>query len=172
LVPAFFYFLFVIAIWGLSPFVSTDSVSGLIVNIPAAIMITFGILGFVSLWDSYAAVGRDIGKLLHGEFNFSTGIAFIVVAFTPLALFFLGFQNFIAIIDIIGGTLFSIWGILIILAWKKAVAVRIPSVKFSAIEIPDHPETITDTIPSYIPNILLAIFTGGILYELVSFFVY
>lgn len=168
LIPAFFYLLFVVAIWGLSPFVSIDSVSGLIANIPASIMIIFGILGFVSLWDSYASVGRDASKLIHSELNLPTVITFFVVALAPLALFFLGFQNFITIIDVIGGILFSIWGILIILAWKKAVAVRIPSVKFSAIEIPDHPETITDTIPPFVPNILLVIFFGGIVYEVVS----
>lgn len=168
LIPAFFYFLFVIAIWGLSPFVSTDSVSGLIVNIPTSIMIIFGILGFATLWDSYASVGRDVSKLIHIEFNLPTVVTITIVALAPLALFFLGFQNFITVIDIVGGTLFSIWGILIILAWKKAVAVRIPSVKFSAIEIPNHPETITDTIPPFVPNILLVIFFGGIVYEVIS----
>lgn len=172
LIPAFFYFLFVIAIWGLSPFVSTDSVSGLIVNIPASIMLTIGILGFVSLWDSYSSAGRDISKLLQAEFDFSFLISFIVVAIAPLALFFFGFNNFIAVIDIVGGILLSTWGILIILAWKKAIAVRIPSIKFSAFEIPDHSEVPLSTIPSFVPNTLLVIFFGGIAYECITLIIH
>ena len=169
LVPAFFYLLFVVAIWGLSPFVSTDSVSGLIKNIPSVIIFMIGVLGFVSLWDSYASVGRDISKVIRSEFNLSPTVTFLLVAATPLVLFFLGLQNFITAVDIIGGILFGVWGILIVLAWRRAIVVHIPSVKFSALEIPDHADAIAHKIPTAIPYILLAVFVGGVLYELFHF---
>lgn len=164
-VPAFFYFLFVIAIWGLSPFVSIDSISGLSKNVPSGVILMIGLLGFVSLWDSYASVSRDISKVIQSEFSLSQATAFLIVAATPLALFFLGFQNFITVIGIVGGVLFGIWGILIVLAWLKAVATHTSSVKFSTIHIPTH----TTAIPSAVPYILLAVFGGGILYELIHF---
>lgn len=165
LIPAFFYFLFVVSIWGMSSAVSPDSVSGLFDNTPYFILFTLSILGFVSLWDSYSAVGRDINKLLEFEWHVSPGISLAIVASTPLALYFLGFQDFIAIISAVGGILYGIWGILIVLAWKKAITVSIPSVKFSEIYVPDRVYSVIQDIPPFVIDILLVVFVGGILYE-------
>jgi hypothetical protein len=168
LIPAFFYFLFVIAVWGMSPAVTPDSISGLISETPFPILLILSILGFVSLWDSYSSVGRDIDKLLTYEWNIPSSISLVIVATAPLALFFLGVKDFIPIISMIGGILLGIWGILIILAWKKAIKVSIPSVKFSEIYIPDHVYSVINDIPPFITTILLAVFAGGIIYEAIQ----
>lgn len=170
LIPAFFYFLFVVSIWGMSSIVSPDSVSGLFANTPYIILFSLSILGFVSLWDSYSAVGRDINKLLEYEWNASPGIALAVTAGAPLVLYFLGFQDFITIISAVGGILFSVWGILIIFAWKKAIKVSISSVKFSEIYIPDRVYSVIQDIPAFVIDILLVVFAGGILYEVFHLF--
>ncbi|KKR12333.1 MAG: Aromatic amino acid permease [Candidatus Wolfebacteria bacterium GW2011_GWC2_39_22] len=168
LLPAFFYFLYTVSIWGLSSSVSPDSLSGLVDTVPFSILITLSILGFVSLWDSYSAVGRDINKLLEYEWLVTPANALVIVASTPLILYFLGFQNFITLVSAIGGILFSIWGILIILAWKKAIRVHLPSVKFSTFYVSGHTYSIVAAIPSFIINLLLVVFAGGIIYEAIQ----
>lgn len=170
LTPALFYFLYVVAIWGMSPVVSSDSVSGLTDTAPFFILLALSILGFISLWDSYSGVGRDINKLLEYEWHVAPTVSFAVTVSAPLVLYLLGLQNFIAIISAVGGILFSIWGILIILAWKKAIKVRIPSVKFSEIYIPDRVYSIINDIPAFTIDFLLLVFAGGILYELMGLF--
>lgn len=166
--PALFYLLFVLAVWGMSTTVSPDSVSGLINITPHFILIILSILGIVSLWDSYASVGRDMHKLLEYEWNTSPILALVIVAGAPFALYLLGFQNFIAIISAVGGIFLSTWGILIVLAWKKAVQVSIPSVKFSEIYIPDRTYSVINDIPAFIIDILLFVFIGGLIYSLVD----
>lgn len=173
LLPALFYFFYVIAVWGMSPTVSPDSVSGLIGNVPFFILFTIGVLGFVSLWDSYSAIGRDIDKLLTYEWHMSTETAFFITVGAPLVFYLLGLNNFIAIISAVGGILFGIWGVFIVLAWKKAVKVRVSSVKFSTLSIPEHPYPLVNRMPFPIIIILLLVFAGGIIYEtihLVSLF--
>ncbi|AKM78056.1 MAG: hypothetical protein UX49_C0018G0024 [Candidatus Wolfebacteria bacterium GW2011_GWC2_46_275] len=173
LIPAFFYLLFVLAVWGMSRMVSPDSVSGLVDVAPFPILLVISILGIVSLWDSYAAIGRDLHRLFEYEWSIPSSASFLLVAGAPLILYVLGFQDFIAIISAVGGILFSIWGILIILAWKKAIQVSVPSVKFSNIYIPDRVYSIINDIPPFIIDTLLVIFAGGIAYssiELISSF--
>ncbi len=165
LIPAFFYFLFVVSVWGMSPSVSPDAVSGLMQETPFAILLTLSILGIATLWDSYSAIGRDMNKILEYDWNRSSGVAFTIVAAAPFILYLLGFQDFIGIISAVGGILFATWGILIILAWKKALRVSVPSVKFSGIYVPDHVFSVINDIPSFIINILLLIFAGGLIYE-------
>lgn len=164
LTPAFFYFLFVVSVWGISMSVSPDSVSGLINSAPASLLLVLSILGLVSLWDSYATVGRDMSKLLEYEWRLSPGTTLALVAAAPPVLYMLGFQNFITVVGAVGGILFGTLGILIVLTWKKAAKVRIPSVKFSEIYVPDHIYSLIHGIPTIIIDLLLIIFAGGIIY--------
>lgn len=168
LTPAFFYFLFVLSVWGISMSVSPDSVSGLINSAPVSLLLILSILGLVSLWDSYATVGRDMSKLLEYEWRLSPGVTLSLVATAPLVLYMLGFQNFITVVSAVGGILFSTLGILIILTWKKAAKVRIPSVKFSEIYVPDHVYSVINGIPIYIIDLLLLVFAGGIIYSVLQ----
>lgn len=167
LLPALFYFFYVVAVWGMSPTVSPDSVSGLIGTAPFFLLILISVLGVVSLWDSYSAIGRDIDKLLIYEWHTSPETALAITASTPLALYLLGMQDFIALVSAVGGILFGIWGILIVFAWKKAAKVSIPSVKFSEIYVPDRIYSIVNDIPMFVIDLLLFVFAGGIIYEVI-----
>ncbi len=166
-IPSFFYFLFVVSVWGMSATVSPDSVSGLLALAPFSLLLVLSVLGFVSLWDSYSAIGRDLNKLLEYEWNLSPTASLVVVAGAPLLLYAIGLRSFIEIISAIGGILLGAWGILIILAWKKAIKVSIPSVKFSEIYIPDRIYSVINDIPAFIIDILLIVFAGGAVYEFI-----
>lgn len=119
-ITVLFYIAFIVGISGISNVVSEDAVSGLIGLAPKALLLIIGIFGFASLWDSYACVGTDIKKVLRHDWNLPKITADSIVIFLPLALYFFGLQSFIELISIVGGILFSIWGILLISIWQKA----------------------------------------------------
>ncbi|MDI6717621.1 MAG: aromatic amino acid transport family protein [Patescibacteria group bacterium] len=151
-ITAIFYFLFVIGILGFSNVVSEDAISGLKDVAHPAVLALLGIFGFISLWDSYATIGTDIKKILEYESKIPKPIINLSLVFLPLLLYFFGFQNFLSLIGIIGGIFFSIWGIMIVLIWKKASAINTEN---SIIKKPIF----------FIPYLLLAIFIAGIIHQ-------
>lgn len=122
LLPAIFYFLFAVGIIGLSKNVSSDAVSGLVGNVKPIFLLLLGVFGVVSLLDSYSTVAYDVKKNLHYEWKFSKPLATLAVIFLPPVFYFLGVQDFLKSTSIIGSVLFSIWGILTILIWRKAAS--------------------------------------------------
>ena len=148
------YLLFILGISWLSGTVSEDAVSGLIGNISPAILFFLGIFGVVSLLDSYMSVAFDVEKTMHYEWRLPKWLSKSFVVFLPPALYFLGFQNFLASIGVVGGILFSLWGIMTILVWKKASA-------------NSSPNQIVSKIPDTVIYFLLTVFTAGIVYEII-----
>ncbi|MCR4275288.1 MAG: hypothetical protein NUV83_00830 [Candidatus Wolfebacteria bacterium] len=148
------YLLFILGISRLSGTVSEDAVSGLIGNISPAILFFLGIFGVVSLLDSYMSVAFDVEKTMHYEWRLPKWLSKSFVVFLPPALYFLGFQNFLASIGVVGGILFSLWGIMTILVWKKASA-------------NSSPNQIVSKIPDTVIYFLLTVFTAGIVYEII-----
>jgi len=153
LLPALVYLLFVFGIWGLSNVVSEDAVSGLIGQIPQEILTLIGIFGLISLWSSYIVIGLDLESSLKFDLKFPKILAgFIVVAF-PLFLYFLGFQNFLNLVSMVGGIFIALEGIFIVLMWLKASKLKAR-------------ETIFRKLSPSITYILILIFVIGIIYEL------
>ena len=148
------YLLFVLGISRLSGGVSEDAVSGLIGNISPSILFFLGIFGVVSLLDSYMSVAFDAEKTMHYEWGLPKWLSKSFVVFLPPALYFLGFQNFLASIGVVGGILFSLWGIMTVLVWRKA-------------STNGSPNQIISKIPSPVIYFLLAVFTAGIVYEII-----
>jgi len=148
------YILFVIGISRLSGTVSEDAVSGLIGNISPSILFFLGIFGVVSLLDSYMSVAFDAEKTMHYEWKLPKWLSKSFVVFLPPSLYFLGFQNFLSSIGVVGGILFSLWGIMTVLVWEKASASPCPT-------------QIVEKIPAPVIYFLLAVFTAGIVYEII-----
>lgn len=146
------YLAFVIGIIGLSPKITDDAVSGLIGFVPPFLLFIIGIFGFASLWDSYASIGTDIKKILRHDWNLPKITVDSIVVLLPLALYFLGLQNFIKLISVIGGVLFSIWGILLVSIWQKAFQ--------------KNPQGIIKRVPAFVIYILILIFISAIIYQI------
>ncbi|MEK7555587.1 MAG: aromatic amino acid transport family protein [Patescibacteria group bacterium] len=155
LAPIPIYLLFVFGILGLSGTVSEDSISGLVGNLPPLIMMLLGILGIASLWSSYIVIGRDIKKSLEHDFRLSSLWAGLLVVIVPLLFYFLGFQNFLKLVGLVGGVFIGLEGILVILMWLKA---RKTSVLGE--------EVIIKKLNPVIVFILLAVFIGGAVYAI------
>ncbi len=167
-IAGFFYFLFTIAVWGLSSTVSPDSVSGMARTLPPVILFLWGIFGFVLLWYSYAAVGRDLFKIMENDWELHPTIAMAGVFLLPPFLYLLGIKNFVGVISVIGAILIGTGGILLVATWLKASRVDTPSIKFSRLHTPKHSQAILHEKPSVVPIIIIAIFLSGIVYELAN----
>jgi len=156
LAPALIYLLFVFGILSLSETVSEDAISGLFNRLPALILRFLGILGLICLWSSYIVIGRDIKKSLEHDLKFSGILAGFIVIAVPLFLYFLGFQNFLGLVALVGGIFISMEGILIVLIWLKARRANI-----------ERQEIFLKKINPLVVYFLLLIFVGGMIYEII-----
>ncbi len=153
LAPAFIYFLFIVGVWKLSKEVSKDAVSGLINLLPPLFLIALGVLGAISLWSTYIVIGRNIKKSFEHDLGFPHFYAGLIAVFSPLALYFFGFKNFLEMVAFVGGLFISIEGILMILIWQRAS------------KIPNENQFFQKINPLIIYGLLL-VFSGGIIYTL------
>lgn len=152
--PIIIYVLFVFAILGLSDIVSEDSVLGLVGQLPFFVLAMLALLAIIELWSTYVVIARDIKKSLEHDLNFTPIISGTMIVGLPLIVYFLGFQNFIKLVDYVGSIFIGLEGILIILIWRK----------ISKIEA-EH--KIFNKINPLVIYLLLLVFAGGILYKLI-----
>ncbi|MBI2514870.1 hypothetical protein HYV91_01620 [Candidatus Wolfebacteria bacterium] len=157
LVPAFFYFLFVLGILGISPEVSPDSITGTSKNLPPMLLSFVGILGLLSLWSTYFIIGQDIKKSLGLDLRFNKIFAAMVPLFLPLFFYFSGFQNFLKLVELTGAVFLGLEGFLIILIWLKARRV-----------VAETEDAIFLKLNPLVPYLLLLIFGMGIILELIK----
>lgn len=118
--PAVVYFLFAVGIIGLSPSVSGDAVSGLINKVPAFILGALGILGFLSLVSSYIVIGLNTRRIFQYDLSAPSWLSKILVIFTPIIFYILGFRNFIEAVSFVGRIFLPLESILIIFIWLSA----------------------------------------------------
>jgi amino acid permease len=118
-IPIVVYALFIIGVIGLSGQVSEDSVSGLIGGLPKEMLWALGILGFLSLWSTYIMLSQEVEKSMESDLKFPRWLSAGAVLFVPIILYFCGFNNFLAIIEVAGGVFIGLEGILIVLMWLK-----------------------------------------------------
>jgi len=126
LIPAIIYLIFVLSVWSLSPAITEDAVSGLVGNVPAAVLMgVIGIFGIFSLLSSYGTIGLDVYESLEFDLGFPFWLRFGLIAFGPLIIYFAGLQSFIALVGFAGGIFLALEGIFIIWIWKKATGKRL-----------------------------------------------
>lgn len=154
ILPAFIYILFILGILGTSEIASEDSVSGLKGILPLWTLGLLGIFGTITLWSTYIVIARDIKKSLQYDIKLSGALASLIVVILPILLYTAGFQNFLGLVGLVGGVFISLEGILIVLMWLKASKL-------------ESEEKMLAKINPLITKLLLIIFLGGVIYELV-----
>lgn len=124
-IPALVYFFFAFAIVGaLGAGVSEETIRS-IATINGATLASLGaIIGFLSVFTSLVVLGASFQALLRLDLGAGRRIAWLIASFVPLALYFLGFQNFIAVIGAVGAIGFGIDALLIIAAYFKVLRAR------------------------------------------------
>lgn len=120
ILPAVAYLIFIIGILGLSGAVSEDAVSGLIGRTPDLILGLLGTLGLLSLISSYIAIGLNARRILEYDLSLSKNWSKLIIVFLPIILYFLGLQNFIYAVTLVGLIFLPLEIVFIILMWLKA----------------------------------------------------
>lgn len=154
--PALAYAAFVFGIWGLSGQISEDSVSGLIGRVPDPVLVFLGILGFLSLISSYIVVGLNARRILEYDLFLPGWLSRALVIFTPPALYFSGFQNFIYLVSFVGLLFLPLENLLIIFMWLKAD------------KISDFPPIIAGNLVRKTVPVLILIFMGVLGYVIIN----
>lgn len=119
LVPALIYGLFAVAIVGVfGRAVAPDTISGL-GRFGGGIVVLGGIIGFLAVFTSYLALNSSFQELLRLDWGLSRSLSWVMGGFIPLALYLLGFQNFILVISVVGAISIGIDSLLLVLSYHR-----------------------------------------------------
>ena len=155
LAPAILYFIFILAIFGLSGTISQDSVSGLIGQLPQPLLLLLGLLGLISIWSTYIVIVYDVERSLEFDFKFPALLAGLVTIFAPLLLYLVSSQSFLGLVSLVGSIFIGLEGIFIVLMWRRLSKLNTENSIFKKLN------------PA-IPYILLFIFVLGIITEVIK----
>ncbi len=154
----FIYLFFIITILGISGSNTTkDALVGLEAVLGNRVIGLALLFGLLTTFTSFLTIGLSLKKTLWYDGGLSKHLAWALACFTPLALFLLGFQNFIGIISLVGGVALASRSILVILMHRRARAKR------------DLIPTYQIKLPRFLAYLLILFFIVGIIYEIIYF---
>lgn len=148
-VSAIIYLVFIYAVLVLSGTVSEDSIAGL-AGLSRSLLLSLAVLALINLWNSYIVIGIDVKESLKMDIGLKPWQAGLAVLAAPLAIYFIGFQDFMPLINFTGGLFLGFEGIFIVLMWQRLKKVSLLGFK---------------TAP------LLMIFSLAIVYQIISLFI-
>ncbi|MFY9463031.1 MAG: aromatic amino acid transport family protein [Candidatus Sungiibacteriota bacterium] len=113
LIPALLYFFFAYAVVGVTGLAtSEEAIAGLRSALGGNIAWWASIAGFLAVFTSYVALSANFQAMLRLDMGMPRRAAWFAASAVPILLYFAGFQNFIAIISVVGIFAFGIDGIL------------------------------------------------------------
>ncbi|MDP1706305.1 MAG: aromatic amino acid transport family protein [bacterium] len=118
-IPSFIYLFFIVSVLRLQPTPSEDVFSSLSF-LPPAFLLALGLMGFLSLWDSYFMIGANLKDLLQFDLRYPKWLVYILVLFLPLGLYFIGLQDFLLVIGLAGGIFLALEGVFVCSMWRRA----------------------------------------------------
>ncbi|MBU1137281.1 amino acid permease [Patescibacteria group bacterium] len=78
------------------------------------------VFGFLTVFTSLLTIGLTLKKILWYDMGLKENLSWFLACFTPLVLFFAGFNNFITVISLVGGVFLGVDVTLMILIYLKA----------------------------------------------------
>lgn len=130
-IPSLIYIFFIVSVLRLQPSPSEDVFTSLSFLSPWLLLV-LGLMGLLSLWDSYFMIGANLKDLLQFDLKYPKWLVYLLVLFLPLGLYFIGLQNFLLVIGLAGGLFLALEGIFVAAMWKRAF----PSHRWSAVVWP------------------------------------
>jgi len=118
-IPSLVYMFFIVSVLRLQPAPSDDVFSSLSF-LPSWVLLALGLMGILSLWDSYFMIGANLKDLLLFDLKYPRWLAYALVLFLPLGLYFVGLRNFMMAIGLAGGLFLALEGIFIGAMWRQA----------------------------------------------------
>ncbi|MFA5075981.1 MAG: aromatic amino acid transport family protein [Patescibacteria group bacterium] len=114
------YIIFVITVFGLSgDHTSSDALTGLAQYFSPTLLTVALVLGLLATFTSFISLAMAAKNSLTEDWRLKPRLAWFGVCFLPLALYFLGAQNFLTIISLTGAIMFGAYGFLILLIYLK-----------------------------------------------------
>ena len=106
LIPAILYFIFMMIIIGISgEKTSEEAIGGLTGILGNKIVLLGAIFGFFATITSFFTLGLSLKSSFHYDFKINKNLAWFLVCFVPIILFFLGLHNFVWVIVLLGAVM-------------------------------------------------------------------
>jgi len=119
LIPAAIYILFTFLVLGITKFPTESALVGVRNVLGNGITSIIIFIGVITTFTAFIAQGLFLKKMFTYDLGIKEKFSWMLVCFTPLALYLIGFTSFIHIVSFIGGVLLSVDGILILLMYGK-----------------------------------------------------
>lgn len=114
------YFLFVLLILGISGRQTTETALTGLHGFLGNSLISMSLLaGMFATFTAFITQGIILKKVFMYDLGIKHWHALVMTCFTPLILLLLGFNSFIPLLSFFGGVLFGVFGIMILLMYKK-----------------------------------------------------
>lgn len=117
-IPSLVYLFFIVSVLRLQPAPTDDVFTGL-AFLPSWVLLSLGLMGLLSLWDSYFMIGANLKDLLLFDLKYPRWLVYVLVLFLPLALYFSGLQNFLLVIGLAGGLFLALEGVFVGAMWRR-----------------------------------------------------
>jgi len=111
----------------------------------------------LTVFTSFLTISLTLKKILWYDLRFKKNLAWLIACLVPLALFIIGFDDFITVIALTGGVMLGIDVVIIILVYLKA---KIKGDLTPAYNL---------SIPKFLIYSLIIFFIIGIIYEIIYF---
>jgi len=136
LIPIIAYLSFIFLVTGISgQETSVEAIDGLKSFLNGKTINLALFFGLLTTFTSFIILGLTLKKVFWYDFKIKKKLAWAITCFVPLALFLIGFKNFIEVIGFVGGVMIGIDGILIILMYQKIKKKKIPAFTYPLIFI-------------------------------------
>jgi len=119
ILPAILYLCFILTILGTSKEVFPFPEKNLSQVFGEKTLFLFNLFGFFSIFTSYLVIGLNLKETFVLDFSLPKILSFSLTAFVPLIFYFLGFKDFIKLIDFCGGSFLALNSLLLIFAYLK-----------------------------------------------------
>ncbi len=115
-----FYFLFILLILSITGSHTTETaLTGLKDFLGSDLIIVSLLAGTLATFAAFITQGIILKKVFMYDLGVKHWQAFVIACFPPLILFLVGFDSFISILSFFGGFFFGIFGIMILMMYKK-----------------------------------------------------
>lgn len=120
LVPAVFYFLFMLAILGISGHATSEAaLSGLASFLGRKVVEVALLIGVLTSFMAFIGQGLFFKKVLMYDLKMDITWAWFLTCFPALLFFLLGINSFIPLVSFVGGVFLGVEGIFILLMYRK-----------------------------------------------------
>jgi hypothetical protein len=150
------YVLFAAMVVGVSGVAtSPDALSGLFDFLGSPVVVLGSVFGVLTIATSYLMLGTAMFEILHLDYRLRRPVAWPLVVFPPLILYFSGLRSFIDVIGTVGAVTVGITSVTFIIVYLKArkKSERIPEM--------------TLNMPAFVWYGLMVLFAAGVAYAIV-----